>query len=336
VSRAQKLDIPLDDPLYPEVAIDGRNMVLVVYNGDSGEGQSLRLGGGHRLILFYALADDGEWQVVSTFNFDIDLGVVYSAALSGRTAFVGFEDANNKAGIVHIYEQNLFGEWEKVEDLYSSNASVKQFGSHVDINGDFACVDNIYNDDILLYRRVNDEWVQVDDIEGDWCYISEDLLVTAVYNDTDLASPGSLHLFEYSKDPDGIVSIQVPILAGFFKVTSTKLSGDYLVYLDLREEAAFIYHRGGVNQTYSFQQRIVFPDVPKTQTHSGLAIYNEIIAIRGIDHIHIFSLQNGKWEDGITLNQTSLYHQLDGRTLLTATESEVFSFTIEDCAFSSP
>jgi hypothetical protein len=336
VSRAQKIDIPLDDPQYPEVVIDGRNMVLVVYNGDSGEGQSPRLGGGHRLILFYALADDGEWQVVSTFDFDIDLGVIYSAALSGRTAFVGFEDANNKAGIVHIYEQNLFGEWEKVEDLYSSNASVKQFGSHVDINGDFACVDNIYNDYILLYRRVNDEWVQVDDIEGDWCSISEDLLVTAIYNDTDLASPGSLHLFEYSKDPDGIVSIQVPILAGFFKVTSTKLSGDYLVYLDLREEAAFIYHRGGVNQTYSFQQRIVFPDVPKTQTHSGLAIYNEIIAIRGIDHIHIFSLQNGKWEDGITLNQTSLYHQLDGRTLLTATENEVFSFTIEDCAFSSP
>ena len=72
--------------------------------------------------------------------------------------------------------------------------------------------------------------------------------------------------------------------------------------------------------------------MPKTQTHSGLAIYNEIIAIRGIDHIHIFSLQNGKWEEGITLNQTSLYHQLNGRTLLTATENEVFSFTIEDCA----
>ena len=53
-------------------------MVLVVYNGDSGGSRYVRLGSGHRLIIFYTLTDDGGWQVVKTFDIAIDLSVLYS------------------------------------------------------------------------------------------------------------------------------------------------------------------------------------------------------------------------------------------------------------------
>ena len=308
-------------------------MVLVVYNGDSDGSRYVRLGSGHRLIIFYTLTDNGGWQVVKTFDIANDLGVLYSVALSRSTAFIGFEETNDKAGVVHIYEQSLFGDWEKVEDLYSDNASQKLFGMHVDIDGDLACILDHFEYSVLLYRRVSNKWVQVDKIDGDWCSTSEDSIVTTVRNNTDPATTSALHLFKYNEDLDGLVSIQDPILTGFVKVMSTKLSGDYLVYLDTNEEAAFIYHRWEGNQTYSFHQRLI--TLPSL-THSGLAIDNEIIAIRGSDHIHIFSLQYGKWEEAVTLHVTSLYHQLSGWTLFTATEKEVFTFIIEDCAQKAP
>ena len=62
-------------------------------------------------ITFYALTVNNEWRRVQTPIRIDDVGSQYQLALYGTKTFVGFEN-----GIVLVYEQNLFGEWERVEE----------------------------------------------------------------------------------------------------------------------------------------------------------------------------------------------------------------------------
>ena len=58
------------------------------------------------------------WQRVKTIHVD-DLRDCYNIPLPGKTAFVGFPLANGYDGVVLVYEQNQFGDWEKsVGSLY--------------------------------------------------------------------------------------------------------------------------------------------------------------------------------------------------------------------------
>ena len=124
-SSVQKINLPVDDPYLPMVAVDGRNMVVAVHDG----------GFGPASVVFYSLANDG-WQRVDIFRYDDDMGFLLPVAISGKTALVGLPCANDFAGAVLVYTQNQFGDWEEVEDpfVHDVDASGVMFGFQVSID----------------------------------------------------------------------------------------------------------------------------------------------------------------------------------------------------------
>jgi len=150
-SNVQQIDllIAVDDHQHPVVAVEVKNTVSVVLDGDYSEGNPA-------YVIFYSLYND-EWQRVNDPTiFDGGNQDFYSVALSGKTAFVGFEDANDGVGTVLVFEQNEFGSWEKVEDpfVHVSATSHYWFESSVDIDGDLAFVGD-YNNIYMFSRESN-------------------------------------------------------------------------------------------------------------------------------------------------------------------------------------
>jgi hypothetical protein len=78
-----------------------------------------------------------------------------SVALSGKTALVGFREANNFAGAVLVFEQNQLGSWERMNDFFiraTVDESRYGFGLHqVAIDADLACAVD-YNNCLFLWH----------------------------------------------------------------------------------------------------------------------------------------------------------------------------------------
>ena len=90
----------------------------------------------------------------------------YSLAFSGRTAFVGLPDPRNHSGSVSVYSENRFGFWVKNYDpfIFIDDAETPsfQFGDHVDINIELACVADHRH--VNIFRRKGTQWHQFDRI----------------------------------------------------------------------------------------------------------------------------------------------------------------------------
>jgi len=178
------------------VAVDGRNMVVVVQEGDWGSGSPV-------FILFYTLENDGWQRANAPIRVDDVVGA-YEVALSGTTTFVGFQYANGGAGTVGVYEQDQFRGWDKVEDpfIHDANASHVGFGMDVEIDGDLACVEEVGN--VYLFHQESTKWVQFDMIAGaSKCSISGDTIATWEY-DSELDF--FLQLYKYDQDLGEVVS----------------------------------------------------------------------------------------------------------------------------------
>mmetsp|Transcript_9958 Transcript_9958/g.24359 ORF Transcript_9958/g.24359 Transcript_9958/m.24359 type:complete len:584 (-) Transcript_9958:126-1877(-) len=315
MSNKHKIDLPLDDPQDIQIAVDGLDMMTVAREGGAG---------GPVFVTFHALINM-IWQRVETFQVDDLLGrySVDSVVVGNGMAFVGFPEASGSAeGMVNVYNKNpQTGDWDEVEDafVHDTNTTHVWFGNTVEIAGDLACVGSWNN--AYLFHRYGNNWVQFDEVIGHGCNIEENTIFT--YHDVH----GEVSVFKYDKDFDGIIRIQDPIATG--RLTSAVLGKDHFVYWAPKERNAVVYHHDGDNQTFSLLQQL---NITGPVINRGLALDNDIMVIGGINKTHIFSDQDGFWEETFTLSQSYDYYALSSRNLLAATWNEVHYFDIARCA----
>jgi len=325
-SQLQMIDLQFEDPTLPKVAVDGRNMVVVVEDSIS-----LAVN-----IIFYSLTNDG-WVIENAFEEEESAA---SVALSGKTALVGFPYASRFAGVVYVYEQNGFGFWEKMDEPFipsdESYGRTEQFGNSLDIDGDLACV--VDRGNTYFYRRHGTKWLEFDNrtvTQNTECSIAGDITLTLTiavgYHDSNRGS--ILQLYKYDQDLGKVVPLQDPIVVPRFP--AMHLSHDHLVYRT-GEDNVLIYRREETNQTFTFQQQVNFSfdsvDIFGISAPYPSALDKDILVVGGINHTHIFSETNGDWEEVITLGPLYVY-ALSGRDLLATTpDGGVHAFNIEGCA----
>jgi len=339
-----KNDMLIDNPRHAKVTVDGRNMVVVAYDGKYSTNGFLAYDG-PAFITFYLLDNNDEWQrVQAPIRVDDVTSRSNSVALFGGTAFIGFRYANDGAGDVLEYKQNDFDEWERVKDPFVHTANTTQKGFNfgdeegIDIDGDIACV-AVKDDRYLLHTGVNiyhkdeSKWVHFDTIEGRDCSISGDII--AVYDWS------SIQLYMYNQDENEIAPIQDPIPTG--SISSMDLSNDYLVYSEIVSgnwSSVLVYNQNEANQTFTLQQQL---NITSNYTNSlALDIDNDILVVGSYNYIHIYSLQDDTWEE-VTSNGYLTYKPMDlkisGRTLITTDENDstrVNSYNIQDCTQDMP
>jgi len=324
-SNVQRIDLQnhllIDNPQKVKIAVGGTNMVVVALDGKYCKRICTYSGckwceeyEGPVFVTFYSLDNGDEWQRVSApFRVD-DLGSSSSLALSGSTVFIGFEDANDEAGTVLVYEKNLFGEWDRVEDPFIRDTKstrrttsyhpglLKQrnFGSYVTIDGDLACVGEYnWNDKkqwAHLYRLSGDDWVQVESFTVGFvkgtavfdfdCSIAGNIIV--LRNSTDEGFH-KLQVYKYDMDLNEAIAIQDPIVTGDGYVERQYFSSD------------------GTNSTTSYVNKL--PRAISYETHdfsliSSLELSKENLVFRKYytnDGIFIYQLNEA--------NQTFTFHQ---------------------------
>ena len=318
ISNTQEIDlsndIQVNDPQNTTVSIDGRNMVVLArdakYSNADGRYE------GPAYITFYRLDNNDEWQRVQS-PIRVDNTRSYSVGLSGSTAFVGIlSDSDTR---VHVYEQNKFGEWDRVYDPffhYETPGFLE--GWEVEIDGDLACESDRNN--IRLYHR-NGKWDMVSKFVGQACSITGDIVVI-----TELDGE-FLQLYKFN----GINKVypiedQDPILTG--GVESMDLINDYLAYSDKAGSDVFIYQRNATNQIYTLHQQL---NMVGSKVKS-VALDSDMLVVGGNNHTHIYSLQNGRWEETLTLHESYDDYTISGRTLIGFSSSVVGAFDIEDCS----
>ena len=323
-------DLQIDIPIGPYVAVDGVNMVGLIYDTKY-DADTFTFLDGSVFISFYSMDKDDKWQRVQPpiRVENVNDYWLNTLALSGTTAFIGLPDSNNNAGMVHVYEQNQIGKWERVEDPFIHDDNHENyFGDSVDIAGDLACIDD--NFQVHLYHRVSsstpqsNKWVQFDTIDGSDCSVSGDIIaIRGGYMEAE-----NLQLYKYSQDTSKVTAIQdiIPITG---TMTSLHLSNNYLVYRDGHEnEAVSIYSQDKASQTFTFDQRL---DI-SGPFNRLVALDNDVLVVGGDSQTYIFSLQNDEWVETITLDETFTGYQLSGRKLVVSTkEDEIYSFRFQDC-----
>ena len=147
ISKKQTIDLQIDDPRDPKVAVDGRNMVVVVkdeqyYTTNNGFDGEYVVYDGPVFVSFYTL-DSDNWRRVQTEPILVDnMEDSVEVEIFEETAFIAFRGANSYGRTVLVYEQNEFRDWKKAEDpfIHSSNETHFSSGLSVDINGDLSCI----------------------------------------------------------------------------------------------------------------------------------------------------------------------------------------------------
>jgi PKD repeat protein len=84
-----------------------------------------------------------------------DLKFGSAVAIDGRTAVVGSPNSSNIKGQAYIYSKSDNGEWDRISVLLSSDNN-SEFGSYVDISGDYASV--LGSDKAYFFSRGNSGW----------------------------------------------------------------------------------------------------------------------------------------------------------------------------------
>jgi len=314
-SQVEMIDLLVVGPTVPKIALDGSNMIIVV--------RELRSSATY--TIFYSLTKEG-WIVKNTFQEDYYYSD-YSVAISGSTAIVGQPRADGEVGAVSVYEQNKFGDWEKADNPFLYDDDDPYFCLHglfSEIDGDLLAVGA---SGLYLFRRDGKKWAEIDMLDAMECSIAGD---TVAIFDTDSNYNPVLQLYKYDKDRDEVVPQDpIPIPSGRWGDTMS-LSHYHLVYNVGRD--VFVYKRQETNETYTFLQQL---NVSAAEPYQ-LAIDKDVLVVGGENHTHIFSEQNGYWEETITLDKAYPYFSLSGRNLLAIAEHEVYSFNIERCTQAMP
>jgi len=363
-SNVQRIDLQnhllIDNPQKVKIAVDGTNMVVVALDGKYCKRICTYSGckwceeyEGPVFVTFYSLDNGDEWQRVSApFRVD-DLGSSSSLALSGSTVFIGFEDANDEAGTVLVYEKNLFGEWDRVEDPFIRDTKstrrttsyhpglLKQrnFGSYVTIDGDLACVGEYnWNDKkqwAHLFHRSSDNWVQIESFaiglqiepfEVDfgsvykYCSIAGDIMV--VRNSTD-EGYHKLQLYKYDMDLNEAIAIQDPIVTGDGYIEEQTFVSDGTNYTQSfirplpRAAYSGIHDFSLVSSLELSKEYLVFR---KYYTHDGIFIYH-------VDEINqTYSKQQQLNITGPSDNSLAI----DNDILVAGGDNETYIYSLQD------
>jgi hypothetical protein len=348
-ANAQNVEIlGLADPKVSTISVDGRNMVMAVRDSTTSQ----------QVVIFYLLPkNETVWHEVKSFHIDNVGSAEASVALSGKTAIVGFGEANNYAGVVMVFERNQFGDWEEMNPfIHATNTTTDDvehrygFGlHHVDIDGNFACVVdynncahssstlNGCNHNVNVFRRtMGYRWVEVDVISGQDCRIAGNTLVVLEY---EMYSDNSwmLQLYAFNETAYGFVPSQDPIVV-YAEVLSMELSQNTFVFWDPFQQGATIYQRRNESEPYSLVEQISVNAPPENQ----IALDNDVLIVGGggDDQTYVFSYRNGNWAESFTLEQKYGHfkcYQLSAWTLLAITsEMNIYSFNIEECTQRMP
>jgi len=344
ISNVQDIDLQKDlqfeetnDLLYPKVAVDGRNMVVVALDGKYADNFQYD---GPVIVTFYSLDSEDKWQrerPIRVYNMGTgnNLSRIHSVALSGTTAFVGFPSSNAGTGDIIVYEQDRFG-WVRVDNVLTATKT-GFFGQNICLSGNLAYVEDLQNT-FLYHRKDNGKWMQLDTIDNGLetvdCSISGDSI--AVY------SQGFVQLYNYDEEQNEVNPTLEPIATK--SVSFIELSNDYLLYWD--KDGVFIYYRNDMNKTSSLLQQLnvtIPSDYRLGPKNVNLMVLdNDILVVRGYNRTHIYSLQAGSWVESITLDESYDNYQLSGRTLLvtkynyTSLTGEISSINIQDCTQDMP
>ena len=157
----QTLDMPLGSPENPQVAVDGRNMVMV--NKDTNLD--------YVYAVFYSLENSG-WErktkySIEEYEYAPYWVALYSVTLSGSSTFIGRRladiNASGRSGLVYIYEQDNEGVWNQAQDSMITEDVASEYeysGMSVDIDADLVCA--IAKNDVYIFRKDGgQQWDQI-------------------------------------------------------------------------------------------------------------------------------------------------------------------------------
>ncbi|KAL9178625.1 hypothetical protein ACHAXT_001963 [Thalassiosira profunda] len=332
LSDARQVDFGLDAPVHPRVAVDGSSMVAAVRDTETSIVSTI----------FYSLTSDGEWVMQNSFQQPFSGFGYSSVAISGKSAFVAVFEL--VGGTLAVYEQDDLGEWAEVEDPIDETA-FDGFAWYVDVDGNLACIGDIYGH-IYLFRQVENEWAPIGNTEGSGCSVhgETNTLVVAGYpgyksggiaavleiQQAGIASSfeGWVRFYAYDEELSGLVQIQDSISAD---ANSGDTSQEYFAYSDWRDGDFFVYRRDKSNETFSFHQRLNVSVSDNAFALDVLSLDKSLLAVRGVDGTHIFSEQNGFWEEIIALDEPYDSVHLSGDRLLATKGPELYSFDIGGC-----
>jgi hypothetical protein len=84
-----------------------------------------------------------------------DLKFGFAVSIEGETAVIGSPNSSYVKGQAYIFKKNTIGIWEKKSTLLSSDDN-PEFGSYVDISGDYACA--LGSNKVYFFRKGNPDW----------------------------------------------------------------------------------------------------------------------------------------------------------------------------------
>eukprot|EP00581_Thalassiosira_minuscula_P016984 CAMPEP_0183715014 /NCGR_PEP_ID=MMETSP0737-20130205/9391_1 /TAXON_ID=385413 /ORGANISM="Thalassiosira miniscula, Strain CCMP1093" /LENGTH=1000 /DNA_ID=CAMNT_0025944065 /DNA_START=55 /DNA_END=3054 /DNA_ORIENTATION=- len=323
-SQIQTIDLHLDDPYNPKVALDGRNMVIVVRDNSTSVTNTI----------FYSLVNN-MWTIKNVFQEGNET-LVYDVGISGKTAFVGIAGR----GSASVFEQNDFELWEMVDQLepdksHDGHNASQHFGRFVDVDRDLACVGG--GESVHLFYRLSKKWVHLESIDDvdqpEECIVAGHNIAVRGH---DQYGNGTLHLFGLfdngvlevdhdGQDLDVFEPLQGPIFA---EVSAMDMSNNHLVYWDLHENDAYILGQEAPNRTYTFLQQTNI----STPGQHQVALGDGILVVGGCNVTYIILEQSGSWEIAFAMGQSFEKYQVSGRDVVATKQNNIYFFNVEDCA----
>ena len=225
----RRIELPLNDPVYPITKMSKRNAAMVLREKDSFETS---------YVIFYILNDNGVWvrngfEIVEYDELTAEVVYDYHIDISGKDTLVGFPqmntDAGNATGVVYIYEQrDDSGEWMQTGQIQPEEGGQAgaKFGHRIAIEDGIAVIGS--KDEMALY-------VFEKDTDGSWKQrnkknIEQDMIGIFLEGDViTIVHTSELHLFTYDRESYEIIPLQQIVFDGNIDIYGDSLSALYSV-----------------------------------------------------------------------------------------------------------